>query len=216
MALLCLALTFFAAGAALAEGTGYYNINIGWDSEAENFPGNVVVSPAYAAAGDPVHLLVEESLSFMQSLTVTYTDGDGSLKTVRTLQDADDPDLYSFTMPGAEVDVFASFGSGETPHSVTIAEGIEHGRITSNRHTVCQGNIVTLTVIPDAGYMLADIAVAPMREAQARPVRANPSDSSAALPPLPPRGTAAVRTFKGKAGLVHELFIHAFSLSQGE
>ena len=56
------------------------------------------------------------------------------------------------------------------------------------------------------------IAVAPMREAQARPARANPSDSSAALPPLPPRGTAAVRTIKGKAGLVHELFIHAFAL----
>ena len=43
------------------------------------------------------------------------------------------------------------------------------------------------------------IAVAPMRYAQARPARANPPDSSAALPPLPLRGAAAVRTFKGKA-----------------
>ena len=48
----------------------------------------------------------------------------------------------------------------------------------------------TIHVIPTA--------VAPLRYAQARPARAEPSVPSAALPPLPLRGVAAVRLSEGE------------------
>ena len=64
-----------------------------------------------------------------------------------------------------------------------------------------------------------------MRYAQARPARANPSDSSAALPPLPLCGVAAVRTpqwsesgteWRDLKTFVYTLFIRAFALGTGK
>ena len=60
-------------------------------------------------------------------------------------------------------------------------------RFEIDGQTFCHASII---VIPTA--------VAPLRYAQARPARAEPSVPSAALPPLPLRGVAAVRLSEGE------------------
>ena len=69
--------------------------------------GTVTASPASAAEGDPVTLTVTPDVgSELTSLTVTDTaTGD----VIKTEQDPNDPNLFRFEMPAAEVKVSASF-----------------------------------------------------------------------------------------------------------
>lgn len=58
----------------------------------------------------------------------------------------------AFLMPAEEVFIVAEFE--EAIYDLTIAEGIEHGKVTvkGNLTSVPEGQIVTLTAVPDDGY----------------------------------------------------------------
>ena len=47
----------------------------------------------------------------------------------------------------------------KTPHSITIASGIEHGTVVSNKETAIENENVDLTVTPEDGYELSEITV---------------------------------------------------------
>ena len=69
--------------------------------------GSVVASPASAAAGDTVTLTVTmDAGSELMSLTAVRTD---TGEVIKPKQDPNDPNLYSFVMPAAEVKVSATF-----------------------------------------------------------------------------------------------------------
>ncbi|MBQ6347745.1 MAG: InlB B-repeat-containing protein, partial [Clostridia bacterium] len=107
--------------------------------------------------GDTVTLTVAPAAGYAlvdNSVTVTYSDGNGQAQTVAPTQDENDPAKYAFTMPAYDVTVSAAF---KRIYTVTIAEGIEHGTVTADKTSVAEDaedKTVTLTVEPAAGYAL--------------------------------------------------------------
>ena len=99
-----------------------------------------------ACQGDTVTLTVtlNDSYHYIPD-TVSYTYGSSTVTITPT------EGVYSFTMPEADVTVNASFK--KAAHTVTIGQ-LTNGAITSNRETAVEGDIVTLSVVPDDGYRL--------------------------------------------------------------
>lgn len=71
----------------------------------------------------------------------------------------------TFTMPDADVSVTANWKKkGSTPpvdtYTVTIASPIEHGSVSADKTSeLNEGDLVTLNVSPEAGYVLEDLIV---------------------------------------------------------
>lgn len=108
-----------------------------------------------AAEGATVVLTVTPDEGYaLDSLTVTYTDGD----TTVTVSD------NQFQMPAAAVTVTATFKQAETTYTVTIPDSLENGSVTAsvNGSTVdsaTAGTTITLTVTPDSGYELVELTI---------------------------------------------------------
>ena len=67
----------------------------------------------------------------------------------------DSPSL-SFEMPAGDVTVFAAFRPILFPVSVS---GTEHGSVLADKSSAAMGETVTLTVMPDSGYMTESLSV---------------------------------------------------------
>ena len=94
----------------------------------------------------------------LQVLEVINVDDINGGAAVITTVDADDSTKYTFTMPAGRVTVRASFKV--ITYTVTIANGITGGSITSNKTTgVDPGETVTLTVTPSDCYELQTLTV---------------------------------------------------------
>ncbi|TLD00054.1 InlB B-repeat-containing protein [Robinsoniella peoriensis] len=106
--------------------------------------GRIEADKTEAAAGDTV--------------TLTVTPEEGYLLTEGSLQvNGGEVEVTdnSFLMPEQDVMITAEFEqlSAET-HTVTIDPSMEHGRIEADKTEAAEGETVTLSIIPQEGYML--------------------------------------------------------------
>ena len=113
--------------------------------------GTVTANMELAEAGVTVELTVTAADAYKLSpgsLSVVTTD-QLAPRQIRGTGSADDP--YTFIMPAAPVKVSAVFVRICT---VTVADGIEHGVITTDVTSGVAGETVRVTVTPDEGYRL--------------------------------------------------------------
>lgn len=123
-------------------GVIYYPLTMSDDGH-----GSVTAGRDSAVQGDTVTLTVSPKTGYtLDTLTATTEGGDNV--TVSNNQ---------FTMPAAPVTVYAAFS--KVPYHVNLDEGMTHGSVESDKQTATSGELVTLTVTPDAGYVLEYLSV---------------------------------------------------------
>ncbi len=83
---------------------------------------------------------------------------------------------------------------GSTSHSVKIS-AVENGTVTTSTVSAADGNVVTITATPKAGYELDTITVT---DALNRPVEVEMKDGGKATFAMPPRSVTVNATFKEK------------------
>jgi uncharacterized OsmC-like protein len=109
--------------------------------------GSISASPTSSAPGKVITLTITpHSGYFLSSLNVRQIDGtavpvNGSGET------------RTFTMPPSHVTVSGEFGNR---YSVTVQAGIENGTINPSPTSSVAGNTITLTIIPNTGYILKE------------------------------------------------------------
>ena len=123
-------------------------------SEAEN--GTVTADVTEAVFGDKVTLTVEPAEGYLaKEVKVTY------IKTTVTPAESEEEDDivtneeievpvaddYTFTMPQADVTVTATFDK-----AYTVTTTAENGTVSADKEQAIEGDKVTLTITPDAGY----------------------------------------------------------------
>lgn len=59
----------------------------------------------------------------------------------------------SFTMPAGKVTIYVNF-KDEVKHNITVDDDIANGRVTASATRAAKGTPVTLTAVPDDGYVL--------------------------------------------------------------
>lgn len=59
----------------------------------------------------------------------------------------------SFTMPAGKVTIYVNF-KDEVKHNITVDDDIANGRVTASATRAAKGTPVTLTAVPDEGYVL--------------------------------------------------------------
>lgn len=92
---------------------------------------------------------------------------DGALVTEALLDEDDNPNTYTVRSSRFSVYTLAyqdtqreSFGSsGSATYRVAVAEGAAHGTVTVDRYYAARNATVTITVKPDAGYVLGELTV---------------------------------------------------------
>lgn len=105
-----------------------------------------------ASSGDTVTItLTPNEDCKMKSLTVTAGKDD-----VAVTPSADNPNVYTFTMPGSAVSVNAQFVAC---HTITIAETTGGTVTTSPEGAATAGTSVTVSISPDSTYELASVTV---------------------------------------------------------
>lgn len=109
--------------------------------------GSVTAGRDSAVQGDTVTLTVSPKTGYTLDTLTATTEG-GENVTVSNNQ---------FTMPAAPVTVYAAFS--KVPYHVNLDEGMTHGSVESDKQTATSGELVTLTVTPDAGYVLEYLSV---------------------------------------------------------
>lgn len=128
------------------EETTSYTVNI-----ADVANGTIQASVSQAEEGEVVTLTVtpdEGSKLKPDSLKVT-TEVQGAPRYVSGEGTAESP--YTFVMPDDNVTVTAEF---DQVYSITAADGMEHGTLSTNVTEAVEGETVTITVQPDEGYRL--------------------------------------------------------------
>ena len=102
------------------------------------------------AAGESVTLTVSPASGYeLATLVVDGTDVASSVSNKK----------YTFTMPGHDVDVTASFSLIPT-YSITVDPDIEHGTVTPSKSTgITEGESITLSIAPETGYVLETLTV---------------------------------------------------------
>ncbi len=85
-------------------------------------------------------------------------------------------------------------GGNTTSHSIKIAP-VENGTITTSTVSAADGNVVTITATPKAGYELDAITVT---DALSKPVEVEMKDGGKATFAMPPRSVTVNATFKEK------------------
>jgi hypothetical protein len=130
------------------------------------FRSTITVTPENAKAGDTVTIMVTPDDNYLlkaDSLKVN----DGAVAINGTANP------YIFTMPASDVTVTAEFE--ELPagqHSVTI-DTLTHGGIGTNKTSAAEGDTITLTVTPDAGYQYTEGSLTVTKTGGGTPVDVN-------------------------------------------
>lgn len=108
-----------------------------------------------ATMGETITLVVAPAKGYkVQSLTATHLTGDGSGQGTITPVLGDDGN-YSFSMPGADVTVNATFALQD--YTISLGEGIEHGTITFEPTTAHMGQTISVTATPEGGFELVSL-----------------------------------------------------------
>jgi hypothetical protein len=115
-------------------------------SELDN--GSIELGKPSAAEGETVTLTVTPAGNFRLKA--------GSLKVNDGVVTVSGDGPYTFTMPASNVTVTAQF---EQLYTVTISGGFTNGSIGTNKPSAAEGETVTLTASPSAGYKLESITV---------------------------------------------------------
>ena len=114
--------------------------------------GTVTPSMTEAANGDKVYLQVQAEDGYrLETLTVT-DDITGQVR------DVDAYDQHSFYMYNSSVTVNATFVAATETYSVTVSE-TAGGTVTADRDTYAQGDTVSLSLVPQEGYLLGQVVV---------------------------------------------------------
>lgn len=97
-------------------------------------------------------------------LTVTPSEGyELESITVKTSSDeaiSIDPSTNSFSMPGNDVTVSATFKVAEKKYSISFQSGTQHGTITASKTTgITKGTSIKLSVTPEEGYFINEIDI---------------------------------------------------------
>lgn len=97
-------------------------------------------------------------------LTVTPSEGyELESITVKTSSDeaiSIDPSTNSFSMPGSDVTVSATFKVAEKKYSISFQSGTQHGTITASKTTgITKGTSIKLSVTPEEGYFINEIDI---------------------------------------------------------
>ena len=87
-----------------------------------------------------------------ETVTLTVTPDEGYVLKAGSLKVNGTPvDGTTFTMPATDAVITAEF---QRLYTVTVSEDIENGTVTADKSQAIYGETVTLTVTPDAGYVL--------------------------------------------------------------
>ncbi len=120
--------------------------------------GAVTADKAKAAEGETVTLTVISAQGYVlaeNGLTYTYTPDGGTETTVPV---ASVGGVYRFTMPAGNTSVNAMFNATYDPvHTISVDSGILNGTVSADKTRAAEGETVTLTVRPAAGYMLDNL-----------------------------------------------------------
>jgi hypothetical protein len=113
--------------------------------------GSVTADVEAAAQGSSVVLAVvaDEGYRLNPGTLKVITDVQKAPRLIRGEGTAENP--YYFVMPADSVTISAEFVK---IRSITIADGIEHGTVTTDVSTGVQSDKVTITVTPEEGYRL--------------------------------------------------------------
>ena len=117
--------------------------------------GNVTVNPnGQVAAGTQVTVEAQPLMGYEVTKIVYYESGQGSIGP------EDITTSKTFNMPAHDVTVQATFEEIETPttdHSIVLASNITGGEIWSSANSAEAGDVVTIYVDPDWGWMTDDV-----------------------------------------------------------
>lgn len=111
---------------------------------SEDPHGTVTIDRATAYAGETVTVAAIPMAGY-QLEAITVNGGDVEVTDGK------------FTMPDGDVTVVVTFGKKPT-YAITVAEA-ENGTVTVNQETAYEGDTVTVTAVPDKGYVLKEITV---------------------------------------------------------
>ena len=117
----------------------------------EELSNGAITVPSEASAGDTVTLTVAPDAGYMLKGLPVVLMGETAIDL-----EAQEDGTYTFTMPEGAVTVSAEF---ELIRYETTVPEIEHGSVTFSPEDAAPGETVTLTVTPDPGYELKDLAV---------------------------------------------------------
>ncbi len=123
-----------------------------------------------ATMDETISLVVTPAKGYkLENLTVTHPAAGGAGQGTITPVLGDDG-YYSFSMPGADVTVNATFALQD--YTISLGEGIEHGTVTFEPTTAHMGQTISVTATPEEGFELASLEYeytedngAPKREA---------------------------------------------------
>ena len=105
----------------------------------------------------------------------------------------------TFTMPAGNVTVSATFTA--INYTVTVADNIEHGTVTTNKTTAHAGETVTLTVAPSTGYQLVTLSVKDSSNATITHT-VDPNDSTKYTFTMPDTIVSVTATFESTSSAV--------------
>ena len=132
----------------------FFAINV---AEAEN--GKVVADHAKTCAGETVTVTVTPDDGYMVDEAYwSYMGGDG-VEQKNEIAEPEEGNAASFEMPAANVTITVTFKAiAPTTYAINIEEA-ENGKVESDKATAAEGETVTLTAIPDEGYIPDDITI---------------------------------------------------------
>ena len=132
----------------------FFAINV---AETEN--GKVVADHAKTCAGETVTVTVTPDDGYMVDEAYwSYMGGDG-VEQKNEFTKPDEGNSASFEMPAANVTITVTFKAiAPTTYAINIEEA-ENGKVESDKATAAEGETVTLTAIPDEGYIPDDITI---------------------------------------------------------
>lgn len=121
--------------------TTSYNITY-----ASNLSNGSVSGPSSAAQGSTVAIVATPNAGYQVSGYSVYKTGDQST----TLSVSSNG---TFTMPGYEVTVSATFAPNNTYYDIALGS-VSHGSISANTYSAKSGTTINLTATPETGYHL--------------------------------------------------------------
>lgn len=120
-----------------------YSIKVNRNPEAG---GTVTVDKQTAQAGDTVSFTVEPAEGY--EIGTLVVAGASKLEHVSEAEGK-----YSFKMPASIATIYVNFNV-EVQYNITVDDDIANGRVTASAARAAQGTPVTLTAVPDEGYVL--------------------------------------------------------------
>ena len=129
--------------------------NIAVASDITNGTVTVKDGKTTATMDETISLVVTPAKGYkLENLIVTHPAAGGAGQGTITPVLGDDG-YYSFSMPGADVTVNATFALQD--YTISLGEGIEHGTVTFEPTTAHMGQTISVTATPEDGFELASL-----------------------------------------------------------